>query len=70
MMYMSIHIYSKRQNACDFLSLFSLARLYSDANELLFSEPEFEQLSHLWRQLNAMSNFMDTLRNHPEQVSG
>lgn len=67
-----LYLYSKRQNVCDFLltSLFSLARLYSDAHELLFSEPEFEQLSHLWKQLNAMSNFMDTLRNHPEQVSG
>ncbi|KAM9332939.1 retinal-specific phospholipid-transporting ATPase ABCA4a [Pholidichthys leucotaenia] len=47
-----------------------LARFYSDAQELLFSDPEFMQLSHLWKEMNAMSNFMDTLRTHPEQVSG
>uniref|UniRef100_A0A3Q0SWA0 P-type phospholipid transporter n=1 Tax=Amphilophus citrinellus TaxID=61819 RepID=A0A3Q0SWA0_AMPCI len=47
-----------------------LARFYSDAQELLFSDPEFLQLGRLWRELNAMSNFMDTLRTHPEQVSG
>ncbi|XP_068603937.1 retinal-specific phospholipid-transporting ATPase ABCA4-like [Brachionichthys hirsutus] len=47
-----------------------LARLYSDAQELLFSDPEFPQLGRLWRQLNTMSNFMDTLRAHPELVAG
>ncbi|KAM3593267.1 uncharacterized protein V6R79_008809 [Siganus canaliculatus] len=47
-----------------------LARLYSDAQELLQSEPEFQQYGRLWRELNAMSNFMDTLRIHPEQVIG
>ncbi|XP_036935188.1 retinal-specific phospholipid-transporting ATPase ABCA4a isoform X3 [Acanthopagrus latus] len=47
-----------------------LARLYSDAQELLLSDPEFTQLGRLWRELNAMSNFMDTLRTHPEQISG
>ncbi|XP_040926208.1 retinal-specific phospholipid-transporting ATPase ABCA4-like isoform X1 [Betta splendens] len=47
-----------------------LARFYSDAQELLFSEPQLLQLSRLWRELNAMSDFMDTLRTHPEQVSG
>ncbi|XP_035855343.1 retinal-specific phospholipid-transporting ATPase ABCA4 isoform X2 [Sander lucioperca] len=47
-----------------------LARFYTDAQELLFSDPEFLQLDRLWRELNAMSNFMDTLRTHPEKVSG
>ncbi|XP_005744934.1 retinal-specific phospholipid-transporting ATPase ABCA4a isoform X1 [Pundamilia nyererei] len=47
-----------------------LARFYSDAEELLFTDPEFLQLGRLWRELNAMSNFMDTLRIHPEKVSG
>ncbi|XP_032366681.1 retinal-specific phospholipid-transporting ATPase ABCA4 isoform X4 [Etheostoma spectabile] len=47
-----------------------LARFYTDAQELVFSDPEFQQLDRLWKELNAMSNFMDTLRMHPEQVSG
>lgn len=47
-----------------------LARFYKDAHGLLFSDPEVQQLGRLWRDLNAMSNFMDTLRTHPEQVSG
>lgn len=50
--------------------LLRLARFYSDAEELLFTDPEFLQLGRLWRELNAMSNFMDTLRIHPEKVSG
>lgn len=61
-----------RLNVCALLltPLLRLARFYSDAQELLFSGPQFVQLSRLWRQLNAMSNFMNTLRTHPEQVSG
>uniref|UniRef100_A0A3P9ISQ5 ATP-binding cassette, sub-family A (ABC1), member 4b n=1 Tax=Oryzias latipes TaxID=8090 RepID=A0A3P9ISQ5_ORYLA len=47
-----------------------LARLYSDAEELLFSDPDFLEVGRLWRELNAMSNFMDTLRSRPEEVSG
>ncbi|KAG7216739.1 hypothetical protein INR49_021122 [Caranx melampygus] len=47
-----------------------LARFYSDAQELLFSDPQLLQLGRLWRELNSMSNFMNTLRTHPEQVSG
>ncbi|KAK7881153.1 hypothetical protein WMY93_029562 [Mugilogobius chulae] len=47
-----------------------LARLYSDAQELLLTDPEFQQLGQMWKELNAMSNFMDTLRTHPEQVAG
>lgn len=51
-------------------SLRSLARLYSDAQELLFSDAEFLKLGRLWNELNTMSNFMDTLRTHPEKISG
>ncbi|XP_051796407.1 retinal-specific phospholipid-transporting ATPase ABCA4a [Acanthochromis polyacanthus] len=47
-----------------------LAQVYSDAQELLLGDPEFLQLGRFWREVTAMSNFMDTLRNHPEQVSG
>ncbi|XP_056155293.1 retinal-specific phospholipid-transporting ATPase ABCA4-like [Lampris incognitus] len=47
-----------------------LARFYADAHELLFSDPEFLQLSRLWRELTAMSSFMDVLRIRPELVSG
>lgn len=52
------------------ISFYRLARLYTDAQELLVSDPEFQQFGRLWKELNAMSNFMDILRNHPEQVSG
>ncbi|KAM4718470.1 retinal-specific phospholipid-transporting ATPase ABCA4a isoform 3-T3 [Anableps anableps] len=47
-----------------------LARFYSDAEELLFSDSEFLQVGRLWRELNAMSNFMAMLRTHPEKISG
>lgn len=47
-----------------------LARLYADAQELLASEPEFQQLGRLWAQLNSMSDIMDALRKHPERVAG
>ncbi|XP_062335379.1 retinal-specific phospholipid-transporting ATPase ABCA4-like isoform X2 [Osmerus eperlanus] len=46
------------------------ARFYSDAQELLLSDPEFLQLGRLWRELTTMSTFMDTLRTNPEQVAG
>ncbi|KAF7667419.1 hypothetical protein LDENG_00062760 [Lucifuga dentata] len=47
-----------------------LAQFYSDAQELLFSDPELLQFDRLWKQLTAMNNFMETLRTHPEQISG
>uniref|UniRef100_A0A8C6TIK3 P-type phospholipid transporter n=1 Tax=Neogobius melanostomus TaxID=47308 RepID=A0A8C6TIK3_9GOBI len=47
-----------------------LARMYSDAQELLFTDPEFQRLGQLWREMSTMSNFMDTLRTHPEHVAG
>nr|XP_023696048.1 retinal-specific ATP-binding cassette transporter isoform X3 [Paramormyrops kingsleyae] len=47
-----------------------LARLYTDTQELLFSDPDFQHLARVWRELSAMSDFMDTLRNDPSQISG
>ncbi|XP_075994204.1 retinal-specific phospholipid-transporting ATPase ABCA4a [Genypterus blacodes] len=47
-----------------------LARFYSDAQELLLSDPELLQFGRLWRELTAMNNLMDTLRSKPEQISG
>ncbi|XP_056594353.1 retinal-specific phospholipid-transporting ATPase ABCA4a [Triplophysa dalaica] len=47
-----------------------LARFWADAQELLFEDPQFLQLGRLWRELTAMSNFMDTLRTDPELISG
>jgi len=51
-------------------SLFRLARFWMDAQELLFEDTEFLQLGRLWRELMAMSNFMDTLRTNPELIAG
>lgn len=48
----------------------SLSKLYSDVQELLLSDPEFQHVGRLWKELNSMSNFMDTLRTRPEMVSG
>lgn len=50
--------------------LSSLSKLYSDVQELLVSEPEFQHVGRLWRELNAMGTFMDTLRSRPEMASG
>ena len=50
--------------------LLRLARFYSDSQELLFNDPEFLKIERLWRELYAMSNFMDTLRTRPKQISG
>uniref|UniRef100_A0A8C5NB12 ATP-binding cassette, sub-family A (ABC1), member 4a n=1 Tax=Gouania willdenowi TaxID=441366 RepID=A0A8C5NB12_GOUWI len=47
-----------------------LARLYSDFQDLLSGDDEHLELPRLWKELNVMANFMDTLRNHPEQFSG
>ncbi|CAJ1081870.1 retinal-specific phospholipid-transporting ATPase ABCA4a [Xyrichtys novacula] len=47
-----------------------LAQFYSDAQELLFSDPAFLQLGCQWNELNAMSNFMNSLRTHPERFAG
>ncbi|XP_062412894.1 retinal-specific phospholipid-transporting ATPase ABCA4-like [Sardina pilchardus] len=47
-----------------------LARFYADSQELLLNDPEFQQLGQLWEELSVMSDFMDTLRSHPERVAG
>ncbi|XP_034561698.1 retinal-specific phospholipid-transporting ATPase ABCA4a [Notolabrus celidotus] len=46
------------------------AQFYSDAQELLFNDPAFRQLGCYWKELNAMTNFVDSLRTHPERFSG
>lgn len=52
------------------LAVSSLSKLYWDVQELLLSDPEFQHVGRLWKELNSMSNFMDTLRTRPEMVSG
>ncbi|KAG7229040.1 hypothetical protein INR49_013159, partial [Caranx melampygus] len=47
-----------------------LARFYVDAQELLLNDTEVQQLGRLWNEMSSFSNFMDTLRNNPSQVSG
>uniref|UniRef100_UPI0037E6FBBE retinal-specific phospholipid-transporting ATPase ABCA4a n=1 Tax=Semicossyphus pulcher TaxID=241346 RepID=UPI0037E6FBBE len=47
-----------------------LAQFYSDAQELLFSDPHFLQLGHHWNEINTISNYMDSLRTHPERFYG
>lgn len=47
-----------------------LARFYSDVQELLFSDAEFQQLGRLWQEASDFSNFMDTLRKDPGRATG
>ncbi|KAG9351082.1 hypothetical protein JZ751_024972, partial [Albula glossodonta] len=47
-----------------------LARFYVDAQELLFNDPEFQQVGRLWRELTVMGTFMDTIRTNPTQIAG
>ncbi|ELV11962.1 Retinal-specific ATP-binding cassette transporter [Tupaia chinensis] len=49
---------------------FSLARVYRDFQELLLYAPESQHLSHVWTEIRTLSQFMDTLRNHPERIAG
>ncbi|XP_058274218.1 retinal-specific phospholipid-transporting ATPase ABCA4 [Hemibagrus wyckioides] len=47
-----------------------LARFYSDAQELLVSDIEVQQLRRLWQEASDFSNFMDTLRKDPARATG
>ncbi|XP_048833509.1 retinal-specific phospholipid-transporting ATPase ABCA4-like [Brienomyrus brachyistius] len=56
-------LYSNNQNSI-------LAHFYGDVQELLLSDPNFQQMGRLWNELTIMSTFMHTLRNNPTQISG
>ncbi|XP_072524411.1 retinal-specific phospholipid-transporting ATPase ABCA4 isoform X1 [Salminus brasiliensis] len=47
-----------------------LARFYTDSQELLFKDTEFQQLGRLWQEASTLSSFMDTLRKEPGRVAG
>ncbi|KAG7487527.1 hypothetical protein MATL_G00024490 [Megalops atlanticus] len=47
-----------------------LARFYADVQELLFEDPEFQQVGRLWKELMVMSTFMDTIRTDPSRIAG
>nr|XP_045238869.1 retinal-specific phospholipid-transporting ATPase ABCA4 isoform X1 [Macaca fascicularis] len=47
-----------------------LARVYRDFQELLMNAPESQHLGHIWTELRILSQFMDTLRTHPERIAG
>ncbi|XP_077189048.1 retinal-specific phospholipid-transporting ATPase ABCA4 isoform X2 [Paroedura picta] len=46
-----------------------LARVYQDAQQLLLEDPEIE-LDRLWEELRTLTQFMETLRTHPERFAG
>lgn len=48
----------------------SLARVFRDFQELLMQAPERQHLGHVWKELQTLSQLMDTLRTHPERVAG
>ncbi|XP_026353368.1 retinal-specific phospholipid-transporting ATPase ABCA4 [Ursus arctos] len=47
-----------------------LARVFRDFQELLMQAPERQHLGHVWKELQTLSQLMDTLRTHPERVAG
>uniref|UniRef100_A0A8C9I387 ATP binding cassette subfamily A member 4 n=1 Tax=Piliocolobus tephrosceles TaxID=591936 RepID=A0A8C9I387_9PRIM len=47
-----------------------LARVYRDFQELLMNAPESQHLGRIWTELHILSQFMDTLRTHPERIAG
>uniref|UniRef100_A0ACB8F2Y2 Retinal-specific ATP-binding cassette transporter n=1 Tax=Sphaerodactylus townsendi TaxID=933632 RepID=A0ACB8F2Y2_9SAUR len=46
-----------------------LARVYQDAQHLLLEAPGI-QLGRLWKELRTLTQFMETLRTHPERIAG
>lgn len=49
---------------------YSLARVFRDFQELVMKAPERQNLGHVWKELQTLSQLMDTLRTHPERVAG
>ncbi|XP_064227202.1 retinal-specific phospholipid-transporting ATPase ABCA4 isoform X1 [Aotus nancymaae] len=47
-----------------------LARVYRDFQELFMNAPESQHLGRIWTELCILSQFMDTLRTHPERIAG
>ncbi|XP_051789234.1 retinal-specific phospholipid-transporting ATPase ABCA4 isoform X1 [Erpetoichthys calabaricus] len=47
-----------------------LARVYADSQELLFGNPELQQLGRVWQELRIMTDFMETIRTNPSRISG
>ncbi|XP_062920691.1 retinal-specific phospholipid-transporting ATPase ABCA4 [Mobula hypostoma] len=47
-----------------------LARIYADAQELLFNKPEIHKLRIIWDDIGFLSDFMDILRTNPRRVAG
>uniref|UniRef100_G3UHV9 P-type phospholipid transporter n=1 Tax=Loxodonta africana TaxID=9785 RepID=G3UHV9_LOXAF len=47
-----------------------LARVYRDFQEILMNAPESQHLGQVWTELRTLSQFMDTLRTHPERIGG
>ncbi|XP_062960402.1 retinal-specific phospholipid-transporting ATPase ABCA4 isoform X1 [Cynocephalus volans] len=47
-----------------------LARVYQDFQELFVHAAESQHLGHVWTELRTLSQFMDTLRTHPEKIAG
>ncbi|XP_032883716.1 retinal-specific phospholipid-transporting ATPase ABCA4 [Amblyraja radiata] len=47
-----------------------LARVYADAQELVFDKPEIHKLSIIWNDVRLLSDLMDTLRSNPRRFAG
>ncbi|XP_074118834.1 retinal-specific phospholipid-transporting ATPase ABCA4 isoform X3 [Sminthopsis crassicaudata] len=47
-----------------------LARVYQDVQELLINATESKVFGQIWNELRTLSQFMETLRTHPEKIAG
>ncbi|XP_029473512.1 retinal-specific ATP-binding cassette transporter-like [Rhinatrema bivittatum] len=47
-----------------------LSRAYQDVQDLLLEKPEIQHLSRIWREIQSLARFMDTLRTSPGRVTG